>query len=405
LVYHKRNITNFCFTLSDYTSPLRRRIVMSSYPNAVSPTANGNQWSTVVIEDLLVREFLNGENVAHLVPPTPTPMNSNNNGGVADGDVIPAANPAKQLREANKAFVRYLRGGGISWTASGTPSAAGMSQGSAYPSPSLQMGSKSAGIAPHQQSPYHKSPSPTPNNASSSQQQQQQQHRAFPIQQSNHAYNAPTPSSAPTVPTSPANALAMSMKSPSGYPMQSGGGGGAFPLSNSSVNTASSPKGGAGAKPMVAAVSKPGVFNSSSSTMFPNQKSQHQKVPYSTTLGAVHRECNRVQHSIPSNIPSNAALSTGKRRPHDDLIRARIEAQDTIDPDLIFAQPRDDFPLEHIFSGYPKVLEKLAQNRGMSGDWNVDTFTQEEENKYKVDMGYTALGLSQSNSSFLGTGL
>ena len=365
---------------------------MSSYPNAVSPTANGNQWSSVVIEDLLVREFLNGENVAHLVPPTPsttTTTTSNNNTG-AESDTIPAANPAKQLREANKAFVRYLRGGGISWTASGTPSAVSATPNTQFPSPAI----KSTPATPQ---PYHKSPSPTPNSSAAA----NQQHRSFPLQQQGGAYNAPTPTSAPTVPTSPANGL-VPMKSPHGT----------FPLSSSAVNTQHSPKnnnantfgnGGASNNKMALTVTKPGGAGTSSS-MFPNQQSQ-QNLPYSTVMGAVAGECSRVHTNFPSNIPNNTALSTGKRRPHDDLVRARIHAQDTIDPDLIFAQPRDDFPLEHIFRGYPKVLAKMAETRGMSGDWIADTFTLDEEMKYKEDMGYTALGLSQTNSSFFASGM
>eukprot|EP00658_Telonema_sp_P-2_P027114 TRINITY_DN21011_c0_g1_i1.p1 TRINITY_DN21011_c0_g1~~TRINITY_DN21011_c0_g1_i1.p1 ORF type:complete len:248 (+),score=66.90 TRINITY_DN21011_c0_g1_i1:82-825(+) len=208
------------------------------------------------------------------------------------------------------------------------------------------------------------------------------------------------------VPTSPAGAL-VPMKSPHA-------GGHHFPLSSSAVNTQHSPKnnantfgngGSASTNKMALTVSKPGGSNTSSSSMFPNQQGEQQRLPYSTVMGTVASECSRVHTNFPSNIPNNTAMSTGKRRPHDDLVRARIQAQDSIDPDLIFAQPRDDFPLEHIFRGYPKVLAKMAETRGMSGDWIADTFTLEEERKYKEDMGYTAVGLSQTNTSFFATGM
>ena len=365
---------------------------MSTYPNAVSPTANGNQWSAVVIEDLLMREFMNGENINHLIPPTPLAGGGKSNNVSAEaGDAIPAANPAKQLREANKAFVRYLRGGGISWTASGTPAASQQSQMMTSSSQFSNVSKVATSMTP---AGTTKSASPTPTHHQSSS-------YAFQQQQNKPAvYSATTPSSAPTVPSSPSNALVASVKSPTYQQYPTTTTANMFPLgTSSSVNTLhQSPK---GAKSMMGASSSktmgpPSSMGASSSSSAPQ---------YSTQLGAVSQECSRVHVNFPSNIPTNATLSTAKRRPHDDLVRARIQAQDSIDPDLIFAQPREDFPLDHIFRHYPKVLSALAQSRGMSGDWVTDTFTDEEEAKYKEDMGYTSVGLSQSSSSFLFHGM
>ena len=74
----------------------------------------------------------------------------------------------------------------------------------------------------------------------------------------------------------------------------------------------------------------------------------------------------------------------------------RVEAQDGIDPDLIFKQQPGDFPLTTVFQAHPSAMRKISSVRGLSGDWRNDTFSAEMEAKYKADMGYTAPGPSQA---------
>ncbi|KEG15477.1 putative chromosomal passenger protein [Trypanosoma grayi] len=97
----------------------------------------------------------------------------------------------------------------------------------------------------------------------------------------------------------------------------------------------------------------------------------------------------------PSSVPTNASLKSTSRSKVAHLTAKRVAAQECVDPDLIFAQNPEELPLHAIFAKYPKALESLAAVRGGSGDWRNDTFTVEEENQYKRELGFVHVGPSQ----------
>lgn len=97
----------------------------------------------------------------------------------------------------------------------------------------------------------------------------------------------------------------------------------------------------------------------------------------------------------PSDVPTNAMLKSKSRSAVAHLTTDRVRAQQTFDPDLIFAQPTSELPLTQIFAEHPKALKSISAIRGLSGDWNDDTFSLEEEMEYKAGAGYQILGPSQ----------
>ncbi|RNF06975.1 putative chromosomal passenger protein [Trypanosoma conorhini] len=102
---------------------------------------------------------------------------------------------------------------------------------------------------------------------------------------------------------------------------------------------------------------------------------------------------NRVEW--PASVPTNASLKSSSRSKVAHLTARRVAAQETVDPDLIFAQNPGELPLHAIFAKFPKALDTLAAIRGASGDWRNDTFSTEEENQYKRDLGFVHVGPSQ----------
>lgn len=91
----------------------------------------------------------------------------------------------------------------------------------------------------------------------------------------------------------------------------------------------------------------------------------------------------------PSHIPTNGMLIGTSRSKLQPVRMARLRAQEHIDPDFFFAQPLDDFPLQQIFGKYPEAAKLVQQIRGVSGDWRIDTFTEQEEIAYKEALGYS----------------
>ncbi|KAH9579942.1 hypothetical protein LSM04_004641 [Trypanosoma melophagium] len=106
-----------------------------------------------------------------------------------------------------------------------------------------------------------------------------------------------------------------------------------------------------------------------------------------------HLRRNKIEW--PSSVPTNASLKSTSRSKVAHLTTKRVAAQEGVDPDLVFAQNPEELPLHLIFANYPKALESLAAVRGGSGDWRNDTFTVEEENQYKRDLGFVHVGPSQ----------
>ncbi|KAG5498852.1 hypothetical protein JKF63_03141 [Porcisia hertigi] len=97
----------------------------------------------------------------------------------------------------------------------------------------------------------------------------------------------------------------------------------------------------------------------------------------------------------PSDVPTNQLLKSNSRSKVAHLTAKRVAAQQGVDPDLIFAQNFGDLPLNSIFAPYPKALKSVSGLRNASGDWRTDTFTPEEEESYKSDLGYVHCGPSQ----------
>ena len=97
----------------------------------------------------------------------------------------------------------------------------------------------------------------------------------------------------------------------------------------------------------------------------------------------------------PAGIPTDAQIKACERREAIAKGEKRVIAQSQVDPDLIFVQPRGEFPLRQMFAKYPKQLTKIDAARGMSGDWQNDNFTAEEEAQYKRDMHFNVVGPTQ----------
>lgn len=98
----------------------------------------------------------------------------------------------------------------------------------------------------------------------------------------------------------------------------------------------------------------------------------------------------------PMGVPRDDKLRSNSRSAVQHLTERRIRAQQGIDPDLIFQQDGSDFPLMKIFTAHPKALKKIHQVRGLSGDWQTDTFSAQEEDAYKADMKFEFVGPSQA---------
>ena len=109
----------------------------------------------------------------------------------------------------------------------------------------------------------------------------------------------------------------------------------------------------------------------------------------------------RLDFKWPAHVPTNAELKGESRSKLVPWTLKRIRAQDTVDPDLIFAQPEGDLPLSQIFARFPAAVARCRQARGLSGDWRDDTFTREEERQYKEELGLKHLGPSQAGERHL----
>ena len=91
----------------------------------------------------------------------------------------------------------------------------------------------------------------------------------------------------------------------------------------------------------------------------------------------------------PQHIPVNDQLKGTSRSTLQPLTAARLRAQEHIDPDFLFVQPLDDLPIKQMFAAFPEASKYATENRGISGDWRTDAFTEAEEAAYKESMGFT----------------
>lgn len=103
----------------------------------------------------------------------------------------------------------------------------------------------------------------------------------------------------------------------------------------------------------------------------------------------------RAKVEWPAQVPTNDALKSNSRSKVAPVTAKRALAQQAVDPDLIFAQNEGELPLNAIFAQYPKALKAVSAVRNASGDWRTDTFSAEEEQLYKKELGFTYLGPSQ----------
>ncbi|CCW61503.1 unnamed protein product [Phytomonas sp. EM1] len=103
----------------------------------------------------------------------------------------------------------------------------------------------------------------------------------------------------------------------------------------------------------------------------------------------------RAKVEWPASVPTNNMLKSNSRSKVAPLTVKRVAAQQSVDPDLIFNQNTEELPLSIIFAQYPKALKSISAVRNASGDWRADTFTQEEEQLYKRELGFEFLGPSQ----------
>jgi hypothetical protein len=126
------------------------------------------------------------------------------------------------------------------------------------------------------------------------------------------------------------------------------------------------------------------------------------RVPGEVSSGSTPKnKAKKIRVEWPLTVPTNAQLKADKRSAVAHLTTARVKAQDGVDPDLLFAQPLGEFPLQSVFFKFPEALKSIAASRGLSGDWRNDTFTAEEEAQYKRDMMFVHLGPSQCVSGTL----
>ena len=103
----------------------------------------------------------------------------------------------------------------------------------------------------------------------------------------------------------------------------------------------------------------------------------------------------------PPPAPTDGSKQPSVRSMLQPLVEQRIKAQDGVDPDFIFRQTPGEFPIMDIFKAYPAALRKINTVRGLSGDWRNDTFTVDDERRYKQAMRYHRTGPSQAlGSSF-----
>lgn len=133
------------------------------------------------------------------------------------------------------------------------------------------------------------------------------------------------------------------------------------------------------------------------------------------TPNHINKKRSRQEFQWPAGLPTDDQLkpppppTDGSKQPSvrsmlQPLVEQRIRAQDGVDPDFIFRQTPGEFPIMDIFKAYPSALRKINTVRGLSGDWRNDTFTVEDERRYKQAMRFNRIGPSQAlGNSFSNT--
>jgi len=100
----------------------------------------------------------------------------------------------------------------------------------------------------------------------------------------------------------------------------------------------------------------------------------------------------------PAHVPTDQQLVGKSRSQLQPTTVKRLMAQEHVDPDWIFAQRSDDFPITKIFGDTPEALKLARAMRDASGDWRADTFTEAEEMAYKDSMGFAPGAPSQAKA-------
>jgi hypothetical protein len=333
-----------------------------SQPTATMPHAQQQQpqWTPQLVDELLFRQFMKGEDVTALVPPPPT-----------------APSGPLALPDSIRALQRYVMGGGS--TAAGGPAAIAAAQraaatgatgnapGTPHRAGTPVASSSAAAAAGGARTPVNARRPNQPGPAAAA-----------------HGGAPRTPTAAesksrplPDVENTPPVSHNQQQQQQSAYGTAAVAGA-KRPLTDSTPSSATNA--GSGANAGVNPPSSPRT----ATTVNTNSKAH-----------ARPAESRRV--AWPTDAPQDAQLKGTSRSALQPVTQARLRAQERVDPDWIFAQPLQDFPVAEIFGTYPDAAKLIKALRGISGDWRQDTFTEVEELSYKESMGYSPGAPSQAN--------
>lgn len=362
----------------------------------------GAVWTPQLVEDLIARQFLHGQDVSAMRPPAPLAarnVNQQQGASSAGGGKGGAASAIVPFSDATKQYMKFFN-----QNMGPAPGAAAHTTNQNIPPPSSPAYGNSSSataaasaLSPSRQQQQQMNATASPRFAATSaatspQMRTQQQQGMFPT---SAAGVAPIASSS-SVPPSPSShhqlqQLQQIQQQLNTHHQQQ-------QQQQHATNTLAAMGG------------------------LQQQPQQQQRAPAAAVPGAAPAlvrqtdcvaSCKILAHTkvqFPPHIPSNSQLMA-RPDPNDPkkslcpsatLMMQRIAAQQHVDADLIFAQPRDEFPLSRIFAAYPDALKVIANARGESGDWRSDTFSRDEEAKYKRDMGYAAIGPYQARSNNFG---
>ena len=280
-------------------------------------------WSPQLVENLLFRQYMKGEDVSGSIPPTPQPTE------ISDFMAQYEASAKMML-----AFVKHVPGSALAPTSSNVIAAASSKPIGSQPA------QRAAGAA-------------------------------------NTAPSTPVPKTPVNKQQGGSNVDVKSMQ--------------AAALVNAVNAVAAAAAGANGALP-------PRTPKAKSDSPAPKRERPNGEVSANSTP---KNKAKKTRVEWPLTVPTNAQLKADKRSAVAHLTTARVKAQDGVDPDLLFAQPLGEFPLQSVFFKYPEAMKSIAAARGLSGDWRNDTFTIEEEDLYKREMVFAHRGPSQCVSGTL----
>jgi hypothetical protein len=334
-----------------------------SQPTATMPHAQQQQpqWTPQLVDELLFRQFMKGEDVTALVPPPPT-----------------APSGPLALPDSIRALQRYVMGGGS--TAAGGPAAIAAAQRAAA--------TGATGNAP---GTPHRAGTPV---ASSSAAAAAGGGARTPVNA--RRPNQPGPAAAGAHGGAPRTPTAAESKSRPLPDVEN-----TPPVSHNQQQPAYGTAATAGAKRPLTDSTPSSATNAGSGANAgvnpPSSPRTATTVNTNNNSKAHARPAENRRVAWPTDAPQDAQLKGTSRSALQPVTQARLRAQERVDPDWIFAQPLQDFPVAEIFGTYPDAAKLIKALRGISGDWRQDTFTEVEELSYKESMGYSPGAPSQAN--------